>query len=332
MAYEPQDIFQVRNAVISDKSQAAYGTQLADVSLTHRIQFDGGSFAKISKEYRSNLERAGRGHPHPTERQEIARFTEFAMSGELTDFLAGWLSAFVMSKVTTTGAGPFTHTCIFEPTTNVAKTTTIYFQDTADVKYKLYDLSMTELTLSGSDKGPLSYSCSMVGSGKHLDGNMALPSLPTNVYLLGSDTDILFGAPAGAVSIKDRIRSWEVQISNGVTPHRAPGGGLFASGMNKLGAPRVRATITVAAKDVDDLRTLFIADTIRELQINTTSSAKQLNIKLPGLYVGDFSYAPDGQEIIATLQFGEQDIVKSGASEVIELVAVNSTTTYLVGA
>jgi hypothetical protein len=184
MSYEPQDFYQARQVVLTANKQTTYGTAVASANLLHKLRFDGGAFARISKEYRTDLERAGKGHPWATERQVIQQTTGFQLSGELTDYLAGWLSVFMHSKVTTTGAGPYTHTSIFENTTNIAPATTIYFQDTADIKYVMPDLSMSELQISGSEKGPISFSCTLMGSGRYTDGAVAgadALAMPTNV-------------------------------------------------------------------------------------------------------------------------------------------------------
>lgn len=335
MPFEPQDIFQARQLVLSPNKQTTYGTPVASFATGYKCQFDGGAFFKTSKERRSNLDLSGKGHPWATERQEIARQTGFDWSGEVTDFLAGWLCFFGFAKVVTSGAGPFTHTFTFENATNIAPVTTLYVQDTADVKTQYPDMALAELEFSGTDKGPLLFSASMIGSGRFTDGAVAAAdslALPTNVYLLGSDTDILFGAQAGAVSIKERVRQWSVKISVPMTPHRAPGGGFY-SYFTKMGPQRVTANLAVAAKDADDVRTLFLADTVRELKINTTTSAKQLNLTLPQVVCGDASYSADGNEIVYQMSFDESGVQKGGAlNEILQAVVINGQATYGVGA
>jgi hypothetical protein len=335
MPFEPQDIFQARQLVLSPNKQNTFGTPVASFATGYKCQFDGGAFAKISKERRSNLDLSGKGHPWATERQEIARQTAFDWSGELTDFLAGWLCYFGFAKVVTTGAGPFTHTFTFENATNQAPVTSIYMQDTADIKTTYPDMAMAELEFSGTDKGPLMFSTSLVGSGRFTDGAVAAAdslALPTNVYLLGSDTDILFGPQAGSTSIKERIRQWSVKLSIPITHHRAPGGGLYST-FAKMGPQRVTANLAIAAKDTDDIRTLYVGETVRELKINTTTSGKQLNLTLPQVIVGDASYSADGNEIVYQMSFDESGIQKGGAlNEVLQAVVINAQATYGVGA
>jgi hypothetical protein len=332
MPYEVQQV-NLRNLVLSANKQNTYGTALGDAALTQRQRFDGAAFARITKEFFSDIERAGKGHPWPTIRRETVRETGLGLTLDVTDFLAGWLFAFLMHKVVTTGAGPYTHTFTFEQTTKIAPVTTVYFEDTADLKFKVQDLCGVSLQLSGTDRGPLQAAIEFIGSGKHLDGAMSsLPALATPILLLGSDTDILLGAPGASGSIKERVRSWQVSLVSGVTQHRAPGGGLYAS-FAKIGLQRATVQLGIAAKSVDDIRTLFISDTLQELKINTNSgTAAQLNLAFPNLYFKIPQLAADGVEEVWNLAADEQDVMKGASLELFQAVAINSQPTYLVGA
>jgi hypothetical protein len=330
MAYEPQVVY-VRELLLSPNKQTTFGTAVPNANLSYRARFDGGVYATIGKEYFSDLERAGKGHPWPTVRTEVMREITLRGQVDIDDFLAGWLPAFLMMKDAVSGVGPFTHALTFEQTTRIAPVTTVYFRDTAAILWKVTDLVMTSLQISGSERGPLQASFEMMGSGKHVDGSVTAPALPTPVYLMGQDSDILIGAPAAAASIKERVRSWSVSLVSGGVQHRAPGGGLFSS-FAKIGLQRATVQLAVAAKDTDDLRTLFINDTLQELQINTNSgAAAQLNLKLPNL---KFKVQPssDGLEVIQNLSADERDVLKGAALEIFQATAINSQATFLVGA
>jgi hypothetical protein len=334
MPFEAQDLLSVRNMVIAPNKQITFGTQLADGNLTHRLRHDPGLFAAITKAYRGDGDRAGKGHPFPTERQVIEQDTGVSGTVEVTDFLMGWLLAMVMGKDVTTGSGPYTHTFSWDQTTNIAPATTVYFEDTADVKYKMQDLSMVDLTIAGAEKGPLTAQFSMVGSGRYTDGAMgSLPSLPTNVYMLGSDTDILIGPQGSAASIKERVRSWQIKVTSGIVNHRAPGGGMFAT-MNKIvNPPRATCSLVVAAKDTDDMRTLFLGDTLRELQINTVSSAKTLNLKFPACYFSAAQLGGDGNEAVWHIEIDEMAALQQTTVQPLVAVAINTVAaSYLVAA
>src|SRR4051812_22621150 len=112
MASFNSQLIRARAAVISDKKETTYGTGVLDANFTagHNLRFDGGAFAQFpEKEYFSDLELA-KGFPWATTRVEIRRNSRFSISGmAMYDFIAGWLGAFCFGKVTTTGAGPFTH-------------------------------------------------------------------------------------------------------------------------------------------------------------------------------------------------------------------------------
>src|SRR4051812_11722458 len=333
MPYEAQSI-EIQSMALSANKQNAYGTVLPDINLTYRPSMDGGIFASFSQDYRGNSQRTNKGHMWPTQFQEIMREWGINASLPLDDFLAGWLMAFIMGSKVTTGAGPFTHTFSFDTSTNIAPVTSIFFQDTADVKYKTPDLAMVEVTIAGGPTGEVTVSFSMVGSGRHTDAPaFAVPAAPAApVYLLSSDTDILLGAQGGAATIKERVRSWQVKLSSGITQHRGCGGGLYST-MVKWGLQRATVQLAVAAKDTDDIRTLKVNTTLRELQININSgAAAQLNMKFPGLYLTAMQNNVDGNEIIFNLESDDRGVIKSGGNEIFTAVAINSQANYLVGA
>lgn len=332
MPYEPQPTY-LRALLLSANKQTTFGTALLDAAMTYRSRFDGGGmWVRTAKEYYSDADRAGKGHPYATVRQNIAIDTSFSGQFDLDDFLAGWLLAFLLHKVVSAGPGPYTHTFTFDPTTTrIAPVTTIYTEDLAAQQIKYSDVVLTSLTISGSDKGPLQVSFEAVGSGKRSTDPVTLVALPTPVYLLGNDTDILLGAPAAAASIKERVRGWSVTFTNGVTMHRATGGGLYPT-FAKIGLPRVSVQLSVAAKDTEDIETLFINDTLQELQINTNSgAAAQLNLKVLNLrFLAE--PAAEGLEKIWNLSAdGGRDVTK-GAGNYVEAVAINSQATFLVAA
>jgi hypothetical protein len=331
MPFEPQHI-RARKLTITDKKQAVYGTPVAAASMTYPLRLDGSAFASIAKDFYDDLDRSGKGHPWATLHQEVMRSTAFGLGLELNDFLAGWVCAFCMGADTISGAGPFTHLFTFLQSTNQMPVTTLYFEDTADIKYELADMAISDLSFSGASNGPLSTQFSMVGSGRLVDGAVANPALNTPTMLLGSDTDILIGPQGAPVSIKERIRGWDVRIQSSLAPHRAPGGGLFST-MHKIQQQRASVSLRIAAKDVDDVRTLFLNDTLRELQINTNSGASaQLKFKFPGLYLSAAQIGADGNEEVWQVESNERSVIKSGVNNLVEVTVINGQATYLVGA
>ena len=333
MPYEPQPEY-LREMLLTAKKKTTYGgAALADAEFTYRARFDFGQlYAMISKEFHSDLNQSGKGHPWPTAKQETSRDLVIGGTLEVDNFLAGWLTTLMLKKTTKTGVGPFTYTSIFEQTTRIAPVTDLYFADSADVKWKAQDLVMTELAISGDNSGPLSATFQMQGSGRHADDAVTPPALPTRTLLLGSDTSILLGAPGGAAAIDiGRRHNWEMRFSDGSYHRRAPGGGLYAVQAN-IGLQRCGVRVMISAKDMDDLRTLMIADTLQELQINTNSGANaQLNVKFLNVKFPPRPPQSENGEVVWTLEAGEQDVLK-GAGNLVEVVAINDEANHLVAA
>jgi hypothetical protein len=331
MPYEPQHV-RSRKLTISSNKQAAYGTPIAAGNMLKPVRLDGSAFASLGKEFYSDVNRSGKGTPWPTKRQKISQTSGFQMGIEIDDFLAGWMPAFCLGADTISGAGPYTHLFTFLQSTNQMPVTTVYFEETADVKTEYVDMAIMDLVISGAEKGPLSGQFQMVGSGRIVDGAVANPALDMPTLLLGSDTDILLGPQGAPVSIKERIRSWEVHFQVNLIPHRAPGGGMFAT-MHKIDSQRATPRLRIAAKDADDIRTLFLNDTIQELQINTNSgAAAQLKIKFPGIYLSANQLGADGNEEVWQIETDENSVMKAAGVNLVEVTAINSQATYLVGA
>jgi len=330
MSYESQPSY-LREILLSSNKETTFGAALGDGAMLYRPRFDGGIFARHGKEYYSDVNLSGKQHPWPTVRKLISEETGLSGALDLDNFLAGWLAAFCLHKVATAGGGPYTHTFTFEQATRIAPVTTVYTEDLAGIQRKWADMVISSLTISGAEKGPLQAQFEMLGSGKFFADPVTLPALATPVYLIGNDTDILIGAPSSAASIKERVRSWSFTFTNGVTHHRAPGGGLYSS-FAKIGLQRVSVQLVVAAKDTEDIETLFLNDTLQELQVNTNSGANaQLKIKIPNLrFIAEPSL--DGLEKVWTLTAGEQDVTKGSALELAEVVVINDQATYLVAA
>jgi len=331
MAYEPQHILEVHNLALAPNKQNTFGTAVSGASYTQRPRTDGTAFAMIDHDDYGDMDMANKGHQWPTFAVPTQFRTSFDMKIDVDSFLAGWLPFFCMGAETVTGAGPYTHTIKFLQSSNQAPVTSLYIEDTADIKYQFPDMAISELHLSGSEKGPIAAQIKMIGSGKYVDGSVALPAVATPTFLFGSDTDILIGPQAGAVSIKERVRGWDVTITAEMVPHYAPGGGLNASFMKVL-KQRATFSIQVAAKDTDDMRTLDLNNTLREVQINTNSGASaQLNLKFPGVQVRA-QLSAQGVEEIWTVQSAENKVFKSGSNEVFQATVINNIAAYGVGA
>lgn len=334
MAFESQHKA-ARVLVISPNYQAAYGTALADGVLTYRPRTPGEAFINFGPNYQTDEGWYNKGHDFPSSRVRTENNSAFQMACPVDSYMAAWLIAQLLQGYSVTGAGPYTH--VFKPlnSTRQARGTTLYVEDTAAIKTKWLDMVGVELTISGSGSGVLQASLSMVGSGKFTDGAMGggPPAAPTPTMLLASDTDILIGPAAGAVSIKQYIRQWSYKITRQVEIFRSPGNTLFAVQAN---VEKLRASFSFVARAKDtevagDLRTIALADTVREVQFVTNSGASaQLTAKFPACYIRQ-QPSLDGNFVSWNVDASEEDCQKSGANEVIEVTAINAQATYLTG-
>lgn len=325
-----------RVLVVSPNVQNAYGTALLDAALTHRPRVPSDVFVDEGQSYITDEEQYNKGHDYPTVRQEVERSSSFQLSAPLFDFMAGWYHMLILQTVASTGAGPYTHVFKPENATRQAKATTIYMEDTAAIKTKYPDMVATELTISGDASGAVQAQISLAGSGKWTDGAMGAVPAPVAAptLLLGSDADVLIGPQAAPVSVKQYMRRWSYTISREIELMRVPGGGLVVAQPN-VGKLRAKYSIMLRAKDTEvagDPRTIALANTIREIQININSgAAAQLKVKFPGAYVRA-KRTMEGNYVAWSIEGNEQDVQKSGANEIIECTVINSQATYLVGA
>lgn len=334
--YEPQHI-SARNLVLTANSQSAYGNAVIEADLLERARFDGQAFASIVPTFWSDDQLSGRGHEFPTERDPVKWDTSLQLARHVDDWFAGWMLAQVLQEHSVTNVGAvYTH--VFKPlsSTRQAKATTVYFEDSAAIKYKMPDMVGVELTVTIPENGPVTASLSLNGSGRWTDGafGSALPALAARTLLLGSDADVLIGASGAAASIKPRLRQAQWKVTRTIEVHRAPGGGLYAVQAN---VDQQRASFSFVMRAIEtegaaEPRTLMIANTLREVQINVNSGASaQLKAKFPNAYVKT-TPVMDGKYLAWQIDAGDQDLVKVGANEIIEATVINGQATYLVGA
>jgi hypothetical protein len=188
-----------RNIVLSASSQEAVGEVFADAALTYRARPETSGFAQWSGEYETDYQYAGKGSSMATESHLIAQSSAFSLSTRLDDFLAGFLFAFVMGQeafVAGVAPAPNTHTFTWKDTGDPAPLTNIYTEDAAALKRKWSDLAISQLVLSGADKGSVIAKASFLGLGTVTKGAMAaLPALPTAQYLYGSGSTVSRSRP-----------------------------------------------------------------------------------------------------------------------------------------
>lgn len=344
--FEPQRSFDVTWA-FSTQPESAYGTALADAALDRRVTAAAVEVGKVSKQFRSDLDRVGKGHEFGTELEELARDLRRTTSFDASSLTLAWVAAFGMGKVVTTqpnaGGNPaaYDHAITFaDPSASKhAPTTTVYEELTADLKRRLVSLACNDFSLSGRSRDPVQLTANWVGSGQTSDGAIAsLPALTAQSFFLGADTDVLFGPQAAPVSIKDRILDWSLTVSQNLEADLGyhPGSGKFR-GRAWFGPRRVSASLTLFAKETDDLLTLFLGDTVRELQIVLTGDQigpgpekHKAVIALPAVRITGFDDAVEGNHLVYRVEIGEQGVLKEGSNEPLTITVTNTENSLLV--
>jgi hypothetical protein len=200
LAFEPQDVLDIRNLAIAPNKQNAFLTPVAAASYTYRPRNPGSYTAAHTPAFYSDEQLANKGHQWASRKQRIMEETSFDATMDLDNFLAGWALFFVLGSETVTGAGPYVHTMKFLQSTNQMPVTSLLLQETNDVITQFPDMAIMDLVISGKESGPLQMQFKMVGSGKKVDGAVTFPALGSPLFLFGSDTDIKIGAAAPDVN------------------------------------------------------------------------------------------------------------------------------------
>ena len=345
MAFEPQRAFDV-NWLFSTRRESAYGTALAGADLNRRVVAAAVEVGKIAKEFRSDLDRFGKGHEWATELEEFARDLRRTTSFDASSLTLAWVAAFALGKVVTSqpnpGGNPTAYQHVFtfaDPTVSKhAPITTVYEELTSDLKRRLVSLACNDFTLAGRARHVASLTANWLGSGQTVDGALTpLPALTALSYLLGADADILFGPQGAPVSIKDRVLEWSLSVSQNLHADLGyhPGSGKFR-GRIWYGPRRVSAALTLFARDTDDLQTLFLNDTVRELQIDLAGDTigpgpekHRALVRLPVVRITALDDALEGNHIVYRAEIGEQGVLKQTGQEVLEITVTNTESSFL---
>lgn len=322
----------LRNLVLAPSKQPAWGTPLADAAFTLRQRFDGGAVMERTITRRSDKEYAGKGTSFATNGQITTYDTKFgSFKAELSDNLAGYALAFLMGKETVTGAAsPYTHTYAFDESTRTAVPTSIYAEDTEDLKYKCPDMCVDSLTLTISEIGAIMAELAMVGTGYQIPGALtSVPSPSTDTYLLGSDAALTFGPVGSPASFIGRHMKTTLKLENQLEVHKAPGGGLYGLFVRK-GAPKFSLQTTIAAKDTDDVYTIFTNDTACAFTLNVNSgAAAQLNISIPQTHLKATKIGLDKDMIVWELEADETTCYQAAGVAPITIAVINGVASYL---
>ncbi len=322
----------LRQMVLAGNAQTSWGTPVAAAALVEALRYDIAGFVKFSQTKESTYGTAGATNSFASDSWITGRKTSVDISGQLTDWLAGWLMAFPLGKEVVVGAGaPYTHTFNFLDTGNIAQGTTIYAQDTNDLAYQLVDMGVSQVTITSSGTGTLKFKATLMGTGRFVDG--ILPNMPYPVqrqHLLGGDTTVSIGPSGGALaSFYPRVKSWELTIDAGLAEERPAGSGLYASHLITT-MPKVKLKMVIAANSVDDINAWKRANTLLQATLNTTSNGSSLNLTLPSFTLNnDCELGDVNGETCWNIDLTEQDILQIGNTPLLTVVVVNSQASYL---
>jgi hypothetical protein len=324
-----------RNLVLSLNKQLAWNTPLADAALTQRMRFDGSAIVELAQTRRSDLAYAGKGTAFATNGQVTMWDAKLSnLKGEGSSWLLGWLFAFLMGTDTVVGAGPYTHTFDFDETTRTAVPTTVYVEDTEAIKFKCPDMCVNDLTITINDMGAIGVETNLVGTGRQVMGAMVAgpPALAADAYVLASDVVPTIGPVGAGAAITGRMMSATLKFENQLTPHRAMGSGTYATFVRK-GNPKFSFTATIAAKDTDDVDTLFQNDTASVLSLAANSGATaQFTATYPAVHLKSTKIGFDGDMVVWQIEGDESTCFDAAGTPPVTVSVVNSVAAYLVGA
>ena len=333
----PVPIFQsqkvsARNLVLSAMSQLSADEVFADASLTRRQRFDGSAILELVQARRSDKEMSGKGTEFATDGQYTSFDSKLSLKAELDDWIAGWAFAFAMGVDTVTGAGPYVHAISWDETTTEAKMTNVYLEDTAAIKMKYPDMAISDLTLTIGSRGAAQLEVAMMGTGRYSATPMAtLPALPANAYLLNSDMIFSLGPVGSLAAMTGRFISATLKLSTGVVNHTSPGGGLYGIFM-RTGLRKFSLEAVIAAKDTDDINTLFTGDTMSGMTIVGTSGTSVINIAMPAFKLKANKVGKDGNMVTWAISIDETTAYNLAGVQPISVAVSNSqATAYLVG-
>lgn len=329
--FESQPKF-ARNLVLSPYIQPAWNTALADAKMTYRQRFDGAAVLERTITRRSDIDYAGKGTAFATNGQITAYDTKFTgLKHEATSWLLGYYISLLMGKETVTGsASPYTHTFTFDESTRTAQKTSVYVEDTEDMHYLAPDMAVDELTITINDIGAVMVEASMIGTGYWTEHTLgSLPDAPDETYLLNSDAALNFGPSGDTASFIGRHMSTTLKLQNQCTLHRAPGGGLYGIFVRK-GNPKFSLSSTFAAKDTDDVYSLFQSDTACDYELAINSGAtSQMSVSIPAMHLKTAKLGLDGDMVVWQVENDETTNYQAAGTPPITIEVINSLAAYL---
>ncbi len=323
-----------RVLVISPNAQAAYGGILADANLTVVQRADASTVFSAKPSNRTDMNMIGKGGDFATNDNITAWDTDGTLKTEGDTFVLGWMLAFIFGQDTASGAGPYTHAFTIPQAIATMPCTTVYVSESTSAQRKFQDMSAKSLSLTVPERGSLSVSLDMVGTGRWTPGAMnAVPALTQPAYLLGSDMIVTITPAAGApVSFSGRQKGLSIKIDRGTTPFQSSGDGLYA-GSNATGDVKFSVDLTIAAQATEDVNTWFEAGTRCAVSIATNPANQyQVGFTFPNVRIKANKVGQSGNVVTWALSWDETTSINNGAQLAISAFIINATPIYLVPA
>lgn len=325
-----------RNLVLSPKSQIAYGGILAEAGLTIRQRFDPSSVFEKTPSRRTDYAAVGKGSEWATSDNITAWDIKATLKSEADAQFLGWVMAFVFGQETVTGvAAPFTHAFTVPNISATMPCTTVYVEETADVKYKIPDLAVANFSLDVPERGSVMVSADAVGTGRWVPGAMLaeLPALVDAQYLLGSDVVITITPLGGAATpFSGRQKSLSIKLDRQATPFKSSGDGLTA-GSVASGQGKIALSFTIAAEAADDINGWFESAETLAISIATNPALTfQFGFTFPAVHVKANKLNNTEDKVMWAVTFDETTCFQVGDAPAISAFVVNNTAAYLVPA
>lgn len=321
-----------RNLVLSPNVQAAYGGPLAEAALSVRQRFDPSTVFEKMPSRRNDKAAAGKGSEWATSDQITGWDTKGTLKNEGDAWLLGYMLALVFGQETVTGSGPYLHTFTVPNVTATMPCTSIYVEETNDVKFTLPDMAASSLSLSVPERGSISASLDMVGTGRWTPGARvsALPALIAAQYLLGSDFAATITPTGGqAVPFSGRQKNLSIKVDRGAAPFKASGDGLFASSVAS-GDGKFSVDLTIAAQATDDVNGWFESGTTLSITLATNPALPyQIGFTFPAVHVKANKLSDVESKVMWAISWDETTSMQVGNQAAISAFSTNDVPAFL---
>jgi len=353
MAYNPQRIFESAFAW-SPQKETGFGTAVIDALFTHGCQPQGFDPPSITRTFRSDAGKAwGQGADRATTRAITRQDIAYALNFELSALLMAHVASCCMGKVVSTPGetGPpaaYSHVITFQdPLVDGLDlaSTGHWFKPADDLGIKTKGAVCSEFSVAYSlGQSLISLNSNWIANGDYVNADLAnVPALDLDTVmgtLFEKGLDIQLGPVASPVSIADRVAAISLQVGNGVgeTEGHYPGTGLY-KGRAWQGKRIINPSLTVFAKETDDILTLFAGDTVQELKIVITgdlitgTTYFSVTIDIPAVHFGNpLKIGAQGNFVAWELTPGDEGVFQPAAAEPITITVVNKEPDFLLAA